>query len=838
MKRTFWAILLLLSATTGAWSQGLTGLKFCIDPGHGGHDPANDRLVNPDPGVDFWESESNFQKAVHLKALLEARGAWVILTRTTNDYPNGDEPSLTARWTLANNNNVNWFHSIHSNAAGGVNTSINYTLMLVKENIPTRTAAFPEAVTMSDVIGPSIHNALRTSTTSTWLDYTFYGGPGVGFNLGVLSGLAMPGELSEGSFHDFYPETRRLMNDDYRKMEAYAIRKAFMQYFFAPADTFGIIAGIQTDIAGGAAINQTRVRLLPAGRLYAGDSYNNGFFMFDSLPPGTYTVRFETPGYRPDSVQLAVAPGATVFADRTLESFAAPRVVLSSPADGDTSFTPTMPVDLYFSRVMDTASVRAAFLIAPPVTGTLTWGSGNSNARFTPSSPLPMPVSFVITLDTVAASTGGLRIDGNGDGNPGDPYFLHFRTRVMDVAPPRIITRYPDSGATVASAFHCITITFDEPLNPATVLSSNFAVVKVGGLIQSKTLEYTEVNGRGSVAMYPTAGLAPGASYTVRVSGVKDIAGNAIPPSTPVLWTFSVGAIPRTILTIDSLDASPLQWAVPGSASGTTGLDSATFAAAVAPRYPAVTPNGGAGILQFAWRTSASDWLLRLPPLGSAPAKSVHWTKKGTVLQAYVNGDGGKNQFRFAVEDSVDAFPAGTPVNKEVSPWYTIDWVGWRMVEWDMENDSVGSWVGNRILEGTLRFDGIHLRYVPGLSAPGGRIVLDQIQLAQEVVVGVDKSPGALPKEFALFANYPNPFNPSTAVTYALPEEAVVSLDVYDLLGRHVTSLGTERHPAGNYSVTWNAQGVSSGVYFLRMYVTGERGGVRFVAVNKMMLVR
>ena len=82
------------------WAQAqtdLTGVKFCIDPGHGGNNAANDRHVIPDPGTDFWESESNFQKALRLDTLLKARGAWVILTRYTNDYPADDEPSLSAR---------------------------------------------------------------------------------------------------------------------------------------------------------------------------------------------------------------------------------------------------------------------------------------------------------------------------------------------------------------------------------------------------------------------------------------------------------------------------------------------------------------------------------------------------------------------------------------------------------------------------------------------------------------------------------------------------------------------------------------------------------------------
>ena len=100
------AVSLLLPNTASAQSSDLSGLKFCIDPGHGGHNAANDRHVIPDVGTDFWESESNFQKAKRLDTLLTERGAWVILTRYTNDYPADDEPLLTARWELANANNI------------------------------------------------------------------------------------------------------------------------------------------------------------------------------------------------------------------------------------------------------------------------------------------------------------------------------------------------------------------------------------------------------------------------------------------------------------------------------------------------------------------------------------------------------------------------------------------------------------------------------------------------------------------------------------------------------------------------------------------------------------
>ena len=179
--------------------------------------------------------------------------------------------------------------------------------MLVREKIvppdgdpgtdPAWSAEWPEAWDISRLyLSPYLKSALRTASYSTYLDWTFYGGANGGYTLGVLRGLKMPGQLSEGSMHDVYPETRRLMNNDYRKMEAYAIRNAFLQYFAVPSDGLGIIAGLQTNAAGGKPVNFTSVRLEPGGRTFAGDAYNNGFYMFDRLAAGTYTVHFETPG--------------------------------------------------------------------------------------------------------------------------------------------------------------------------------------------------------------------------------------------------------------------------------------------------------------------------------------------------------------------------------------------------------------------------------------------------------------------------------------------------------------------------------------------------------------
>ncbi|MFC1508902.1 kelch repeat-containing protein [Candidatus Omnitrophota bacterium] len=86
---------------------------------------------------------------------------------------------------------------------------------------------------------------------------------------------------------------------------------------------------------------------------------------------------------------------------------------------------------------------------------------------------------------------------------------------------------------------------------------------------------------------------------------------------------------------------------------------------------------------------------------------------------------------------------------------------------------------------------------------------------------------------FKLNPNYPNPFNPSTTITYQLEQSGMVNLVIYDLLGRKMTTLVDEAKAPGSYSVKWNADGYASGVYFYRLELGGSK-----VLTQKMMLVK
>ena len=99
--------------------------------------------------------------------------------------------------------------------------------------------------------------------------------------------------------------------------------------------------------------------------------------------------------------------------------------------------------------------------------------------------------------------------------------------------------------------------------------------------------------------------------------------------------------------------------------------------------------------------------------------------------------------------------------------------------------------------------------------------------------VGIDDDRFNTPVEFYLRQNYPNPFNPGTVISYFLPKNGAVVLRVFDITGAEVTTLVNEIQSAGEQQVTFDASGLTSGVYFYRLDVNGVTSETR-----KMMLLK
>ncbi len=102
------------------------------------------------------------------------------------------------------------------------------------------------------------------------------------------------------------------------------------------------------------------------------------------------------------------------------------------------------------------------------------------------------------------------------------------------------------------------------------------------------------------------------------------------------------------------------------------------------------------------------------------------------------------------------------------------------------------------------------------------------------------KSGGTVPSEFALRQNFPNPFNPSTTIQFDVPVHAVVTLNIYNILGQRVVSpVSARQYAPGSYSVVWSAAHVASGVYFYQLMAKdSETGSLRFLQVKKLVLLK
>lgn len=89
-----------------------------------------------------------------------------------------------------------------------------------------------------------------------------------------------------------------------------------------------------------------------------------------------------------------------------------------------------------------------------------------------------------------------------------------------------------------------------------------------------------------------------------------------------------------------------------------------------------------------------------------------------------------------------------------------------------------------------------------------------------------------VPNKFFLSQNYPNPFNPQTIIQYDLPESSHVSLEVFNSVGQRVMKLVNGQQSAGQYTITFNSLGLSSGVYLYKLTTPS------FTKSKKMLLIK
>jgi hypothetical protein len=88
------------------------------------------------------------------------------------------------------------------------------------------------------------------------------------------------------------------------------------------------------------------------------------------------------------------------------------------------------------------------------------------------------------------------------------------------------------------------------------------------------------------------------------------------------------------------------------------------------------------------------------------------------------------------------------------------------------------------------------------------------------------------PEDYKLYQNFPNPFNPSTKISYKINQEGYVKLSVFNLVGQEIETLVNEYQAAGKYDIEFNAKDLPSGIYLYKLQVNG------YTSVKRMTLIR
>ena len=798
--------------TSSLFSQSLSGVRICIDPGHSGHE-GDDRYME---ATGFWESESNLTKGLELRDILLGLGAQVAITRTGNNNTT-DDLGLSERAGVANAFNADYFNSNHSN---GFNGTANYAMVIYNgtNNDPT----FPQARTMANIMSPLIHDVNHTTSSVVYGDLTL--NPTWTYGYGVLYPANMPATISEGSFHDYIPESWRLMNLDYRKHEAMALARSYLAYFGAPGFGVGAIAGIARDHENDVSyygiaslqdrflpVNNIEVSIEPGGHIYHGGTNNSGYFKVDSLAPGNYQVIVSAAGYAIDTSSVTVTANQTTMSHVQLMNTTPPFVVASVPEQGDSSFAAWSIPYFDFSKAMDRTAMEEAFSIEPYAEGGFYFTTDNKRMAYILADSLDFLADYTIRIAGTATDAAGYFLDGNQDGIGGDDWEISFRTGPRDQFAPVVQNTYPVSGGDMVDLRPIFNIVWDE-LIAFNSASADLVVLErvYDSQVQETVLEHHTLDEISFLVLYAMNDLLDNEPYRLRIlPGFEDMYGNV--QTSESLINFTTSNFDYTVTSIDNFESGlSTNWWQPGGSGSTTGIEGDLTTVAASTEI--TTQNVGSSTsmqLNYAWDASAGAWLLR-EYLGGGSPRNVHFTAN-KIMQAFVFGDGNGNQFRFCVDDNIN----GTGAH-EVSPWYTIDWYGWRLINWDMSTDGTGTWIGDGSLDGTLEFDSIQLTYTPGQPVTGVYYV-DELRVVNREYLALGDNPEGHPMEFALLPNYPNPFNPWTSIPFTLAENSDVDIRVYDLKGKEVAHLISGALASGHHVTRWNAAQMSSGLYLVKM---------------------
>ncbi len=737
------AVFFMLPGKHSASAQEVTGLSdwnVFIDPGHS--QTENMGLFG------YSEAEKVLRVAWALRDMFQDQTDidTVYMARLTDQ----DVISLEARVALANTLGADFYYSIHSDAGP---SHVNRTLMLYggwKSNGEVMEKTPEGGADYGAILDWDLTGAMRIDRSGNYADRVFYQGD-VHHHANQFPFLyvnrvsTMASLLSEAGFHTNPGQQMLNLNHEWKTLEALSAFRSFLEWHDIDRPAIGVATGVIKDVETGLAINGATVTI--GDQTYTTDSYEslfhnysnnpeqlrNGFYFIQGLEPlDTVEVTFAKEGYQTLVTDLPIVSdpnGLTEenlsFLDPLMTSSVPPVVVEVLPADDLDELIPGTPLLIKFSRKMNKASVEEAFSMDPEAPVTFTWN--NDFILNVNTSEFEYLQDYTITIDGSIARNEltDQYLDGNADGEEGGNYVFSITMSDEDTDPPMLLHFTPREDTPERVLRPIIQLVYDEVIieesigDEAIILTAGTPEEAVAGVLQ-----HTILNEQSILHFFPTEDLVPGNIYTVYVAeGLSDMFFNE---TEAFSYQFLLLDQPVTQTTvIDNFNAGIVNWWHPDQAGQTLGIiPELTYRVNNTTYVNHSVASTQSMELGYGWDMAFSGTpyiRLYLPPTAS---QNQNRFNIDDILQVYVYGDGSHNDMRLVIRDGLNQL--------EAQQWITIDWMGWKLVSWDLANDPVFGWVnGNGELNGAnFYMDGFHMRYADG-GAESGIIHFDHLHFVK-----------------------------------------------------------------------------------------------------------
>lgn len=798
-KSVLISAMLLFTAATGLHSAQASTDKphVYVNPGHGGH-TSDDRNVPIYPYAQgdtsgYWESNSNLYKGFALREVLWKKGYTVTISRETNTQD--DDLGLSTIVRLCNNSGADVFYSIHSNATGqGEGARVNFPMGFFRGY--TDQPENPWCKVLTEKLAPFIIGNKCTVWSSpsyqVWGDWNFQPSWGTQ-GYGVLRGNKTSAMLDEGSFHDYYPETYRLLNKDYCWVEGFNFSRGADSFFGRSGNlSTGVVMGnvrddrlpregilVMYDADKRQPVNEALVKLIDATgnvvQTYTTDTNYNGIYVFKYVNPGTYTVEISNPHYetKTDTIEVNADDVTYMNVDLKRVRETPPAVVSYSPVwkDGDAPVRCNEPIVFQFNWDMDVDATEAALTITPKVEGTVKWEDANYRMVFTPTDAYDVDTEYTVTLKKSAKHGGGVEMP--------DDFTFKFKTADRNHIYPLAV--FPSDGDKVHYKAGAFMEFRSAHLLNAYNLSTFFHVYDKDGNELEFSKRSIKNNKAGDAYGYCKLpllkALVPGEEYTFVVDKtLADTVGLQLEDGKTYHFTaVDAGEAKDGKVVADFENAADYELIEKDCANPSTA------------KVTAVTDKlFGSKAVQVAYTFANYD------PSGSVDLRmanpSAETFSLGDQLGAHVWGDMGYNLLYAVFADEAGAEVA--------EPLGSVNFHGWKYMSKNLTSLEAGK---------TYKFVGYSLRKCSDTETPfglSGTVKFDDVLKASTSGIA----------DMAELSHVKVGPNPASDYLVATADALIQKVELFNANGQLVAA------NAANYI---NVADVASGMYVLKVYVSG-----------------